>query len=234
MNTENIYRTISYKNLHAYPQLNIEANELYLLHASFEEALDTDVWSHYLELLPENLKAEVLKYKRWQDRYNSLFGKLLVYVGYYIFCGKELSFFDFMRDAYGKPYIKEGNLNFNISHSYWKVICGFSLNAVGVDIEEIKDIDLKEFGDVFSARETAEIKKHGILKFYEFWTKKEAASKALGKGFSVSFQEIIIGEDHAVYKDLYWYTSTYRLRESYCAIASDAPLNEVRHIYIRF
>lgn len=234
MNKENIYSTISYKNLNTYPQLSIKANELYILHASFEEALDMDAWFYYIEILPENLKAEVLKYKKWQDRYNSLFGKLLVYIGYYIFIGNKLSFEDFLRDAYGKPYIKDGEINFNISHSYWKVICGFSTDEIGVDIEEIKDIDLKDFNDVFSEKETAEIQKSGILKFYEFWTKKEATSKALGKGFSIPFQKIKIEDNYAVYNNVNWYTLGYKLQNSYCSIASNVLPKEIKHIYINF
>lgn len=234
MNTENIYRTISYKNLHAYPQLTLEANELYLLHASFEDAFDTELWFYYLGLLPGNLKAEVLRYKKWQDRYNSLFGKLLVYIGYYIFTGNELSFHDFLRDNYGKPYVRGSDIQFNISHSYWKVICGFSTSDVGVDIEEIKDIDLNHFDGIFSLKENMEIRKHGILKFYEFWTKKEAASKALGKGLSIAFDEIEIESNVATYNDLHWYTQGYKLQDSYCSIASSVPLEEIRHIYIKF
>lgn len=71
--------------------------------------------------------------------------------------------------------------HFNSSHAGEVVICAFSNTyELGIDIEEIKDIELDAFKDQRTANEwravvQAESKQEA---FYEYWTKKEAVIKA--------------------------------------------------------
>jgi 4'-phosphopantetheinyl transferase len=230
---EDIIKTITYGEHYNEKKLTIDKDELYLLHASIEK-LDTKRWAYYLNLLPINLKDEVLKYKKWPDRYNSLFGKLLVHTGYYLFERHELSFGNFLRNSYGKPYVKNVDLSFNISHSGNKVVCAFGKDEVGVDVEEIREINYLEFASVFSDNEVEQIIEKGQLKFFELWTKKEALSKGVGKGFSISFSEMIIHEKFAIYDNYKWFIDGKEYKGSYYSVASSYPFKEIKHICVAF
>lgn len=93
---------------------------------------------------------------------------------------------------YGKPYFpKLPNKHFNLSHSGSYCICTFAESEIGIDIEEIKDIDfLKIVNRFFSDKEKKFIFAHSNIyiqrrRFFEIWTKKEAYIKYIGKGFHV-------------------------------------------------
>jgi len=174
MNIQDTYITSTpFIDINECCQIEIKENESFLFHYSFNKQFDNNLWSNYLGLLPEEFQNEVLRYRRWQDRYNCLIGKLLVYAGYYAFCGETLKFDRFRKDAYGKPYIEDSDFYFNISHSGNKVVCIFSKYAIGIDIEEIADIEYTLFENVFSDQEMQKITEIGVSKFYEYWTKKE-------------------------------------------------------------
>jgi len=74
---------------------------------------------------------------------------------------------------------------FNISHSGNKVLIAVSNDPVGIDIEQIKNIELGVLAEtVFSSREfhlfnTAD---NSINMFYQLWTRKEALLKSVGVG----------------------------------------------------
>lgn len=96
----------------------------------------------------------------------------------------------FGRSEYGKPYLlnREG-LHFNLTHSGMWVAAAFDEQPVGIDIEEIREIDLDIAQRYFSGQEHRDLmgKSPGerIAYFYDLWTLKESYIKALGKGLSV-------------------------------------------------
>ncbi|MHA7059716.1 4'-phosphopantetheinyl transferase family protein [Aquimarina sp. M1] len=230
----NLSQTIMFGDLETHTQTNIESNESYLLYYTFTEKLDVKVWNHYLNILPKRFHNEVYKYRRWQDRYNFLIGRLLVYLGHYLFCGSPLEFNRFLKDPYGKPFLKDSSMHFNISHSGNKVVCIFSKQAIGIDIEEIQDIEFSLFENVFLDREMEQIRDLGIAKFYEYWTKKEAIIKAIGKGMSISLLDINVENESTVYNNDKWNTTSYVMDNVHCSIASQYPENKIRQIQIQF
>ncbi len=79
----------------------------------------------------------------------------------------------------GKPYLSDHSLEFNISHSYGKVVLAISDKPVGVDIEHtdrsVPEIVCRRFFDKTEAT-------------VEEWTKFESYSKLLGDGiYGVSY-----------------------------------------------
>lgn len=92
------------------------------------------------------------------------------------------------RTKYGKPYIINYNIYFNISHTSAVSIVAFAEEPVGIDIENMEDeppyaianrfflADEKKY--IFETEDMNERRKH----FYEIWTKKEAYMKYLGLG----------------------------------------------------
>ncbi|WP_299258164.1 4'-phosphopantetheinyl transferase superfamily protein [uncultured Aquimarina sp.] len=230
---QNLSRTITFSDHNTYTSTNIEVDESYLLYHTFTEKFDPEIWNYYLNILPEKFQNEVFKYRRWQDRYNCLIGKLLVYLGHYLFCGSSLEFSRFLKDSYGKPYLKDSNIHFNISHSGNTAVCGFSKQEIGVDIEEINDLDVTMFNSVFNLDEMQKINKDGASRFYEFWTVKEAVSKAIGKGLGIPLLDIKIKDQHAIYNNDEWQIKSYKIENKYCTIASGIS-NKIRIKEIRF
>ena len=87
------------------------------------------------------------------------------------------------------PYVQ-----FNLSHSDEYALIIISQTPVGVDIEYVnKQFKFKDvFESVFSQTECDEIINHQnpILRFYEFWTRKESIVKAIGKGIDENIVKI--------------------------------------------
>lgn len=90
---------------------------------------------------------------------------------------------------FGKPYLSNSNIHFNLSHSGQYILYAITENAdIGVDIEECKDnIEFLSIAKEFLSK--VEYKKFLMVRpeerrlaFYRAWTRKEAVLKAMGKG----------------------------------------------------
>lgn len=81
----------------------------------------------------------------------------------------------------GKPYLKEyPDFHFNISHSDDLVAVAFSNTPVGVDIEKLRDVNLKIAKRYFAEDEKQFVK--DSESFFYVWTRKEALLKQTGEG----------------------------------------------------
>jgi 4'-phosphopantetheinyl transferase len=93
---------------------------------------------------------------------------------------------DIRKNRFGKPYLADSNLFFNISHTNNAFLLGFSLDGkIGVDLEELSGREdlpsLIEYA--FSEEEAAYCQYEKIPeRFLEIWTLKEAYLKAAGVG----------------------------------------------------
>ncbi|GHV14811.1 hypothetical protein FACS1894219_11270 [Clostridia bacterium] len=95
----------------------------------------------------------------------------------------------FTADTHGKPVLRDiSSIHFNISHSGKYVVCAVSSETVGIDVEEIKDIDLKIADRFFTKTERDSIYNQSendrLREFYSVWTKKESYLKMTGDRLS--------------------------------------------------
>lgn len=95
----------------------------------------------------------------------------------------------FSQNPYGKPYLAENLLTFNVSHSHDCIIFGFTHDdPLGVDIEYCKvDFDLLSVAQDFCTNNELQkllslTEEERSLGFYRCWTRKEAVLKAIGLG----------------------------------------------------
>ncbi len=95
------------------------------------------------------------------------------------------------RDTFGKPYLKNIPLHFNISHKNDTAVCAFGSKNVGVDIEDIKPFKESVAKRICNSNELKFIG-NNEERFATIWTIKEAFSKFNGKGISFGFSSIII------------------------------------------
>lgn len=105
----------------------------------------------------------------------------------------------FLYEQYGKPYIPNQNLCFNLSHTKEKLFIALTVNnPIGVDIETIEPAILSNFDldFLFNAIEKQHYQRlqrqEQIMFFFQTWVIKEAFSKAQGTGLHLSFNEVNI------------------------------------------
>jgi 4'-phosphopantetheinyl transferase len=139
--------------------------------------------------------------------------------------GKQLSY-----SAYGRPELERGP-DFNISHSGNWVVCAVSrTEKLGVDIEEIRDIDYRDFTSCFSPAEWRTVQAQDLHTFYAYWTMKEAAIKANGKGLSIPLSEVHIEIDNQVsVQSEMWQVTSLSIDPAYsCHVASKSVAPVIR------
>ncbi|NJL59723.1 MAG: 4'-phosphopantetheinyl transferase superfamily protein [Desulfobacteraceae bacterium] len=166
-----------------------------VLYASFDEPLSEERWRYYISQVPPDIRNKILCYHRWQDRHAGLFGKLLLSEGLKRYGCSPENLNHLSYTAFGRPYINNSNLDFNISHSGQYVVCAITEHGkIGIDIEQIKPIDLSGFEKYMTLTEWEEIRQSEMPyhAFYSYWTKKESVLKACGYGLSVPLNKIVI------------------------------------------
>ncbi len=101
---------------------------------------------------------------------------------------------------FGKPYIKDyPEFKYNISHSGEYVAIAYGCDDVGIDIEYIREKDLKIAKRCFHKDEYAYITKNEAgqdERFFEVWTMKEAYLKYTGQGINVSLDSFVVEPDN--------------------------------------
>jgi 4'-phosphopantetheinyl transferase len=158
------------------------------------------------------------------DRQLSILGKLLlIKLLKELGLEKKLSLTDLQYNVFLRPYFN-ATLDFNIAHSGNIVICYGSLNGkVGIDIEQVKKIDLDDYTDHFTENEWNHINRSSNRqeKFYYYWTRKEAALKAIGTGFHTPLSAVDASGESLVYDDHEYHFQALNISESYkCHIAA--------------
>ena len=122
--------------------------------------------------------------------------------------------FDYGADK--KPYLKDGRLFFNLSHSGIWAVCAVAGYEVGCDVEQVAPIDLKlarrflpeEYADILS-QPTAEER---LELFYRYWTLKESFLKATGLGMKLPMDrfQIRLGTEISVIQSVDGRRYTFR------------------------
>lgn len=106
---------------------------------------------------------------------------------------------EYIYNEYGKPYIKDSNLYFSLSHSNGVIALAVSKEEIGLDIELIKDVKdnlaLKVMNEAEYNIYKGLSKNDKISYFYEVWTSKEAYVKKLGTALTLNPSNINIDTD---------------------------------------
>lgn len=119
------------------------------------------------------------------------------------------------------PVIK--NFDFNLSHSGNWVALAIADCRIGIDIEEIRSIDLSVVNDFFHKEEIKFVyskKGKELHNFYKIWTLKESFIKAVGKGLSYPLKNFYFnlkgGKIKLISKSKKdWYFRMYYLDKNY-------------------
>ena len=161
-------------------------NLIYL--SKINPELPQDKFNALLQNISKENRERCQRFRFKEDALRTLYGELMV--RYVLGCRFSLKNEDieFSRNAARKPFIKDCPIHFNISHAGDFVVCAFSEQEIGIDIEKIKDIDLdiaqrffhqQEYDDLLAQQKPAQLDY-----FYSLWTLKESYLKWLGTGLS--------------------------------------------------
>ena len=196
----------------------------------YTSPLSAEILETLLASLPRDIAAKARRYRRWQDAYACVFGKLLLMVAL-----KELGLTADLSQLrytdYGRPFLLNAP-DFNISHSGHRVVCVTAANGrVGIDLEAIGDLDIQDFKTQFSPAEWQAITgaEVPLQTFYHFWTAKECLSKADGRGLNLPLAGLKIADAGPVrVEDRWWYLSSLTEFAGYaCHVAAESPMDEV-------
>ena len=112
-------------------------------------------------------------------------------------------------NEYGKPYLKNNEIYFNLSNSHDYSVCAVSDSEVGIDIEKIT-FKANIIDKICTEDEKKLIK--NADDFTKIWTKKESFLKYLGIGLSYGLKNI----DTLILNNI----KTYKYEDYYISVCS--------------
>lgn len=119
-----------------------------------------EIYDYWYKLMSDDRKKKIDKCIHEQDKRLSLGAGVLLYKGL-----KEYGIKDneLVYSTYGKPYVIDNRIYFNISHAYNYVVCAFSDKEVGIDIEEKRIFKQNIIHRIFNEKEINDIE-HKVKK----------------------------------------------------------------------
>lgn len=212
-------------------------NTINIFYTHFRIPLEQELFSNYLSTLSPELREKNSRYIRWQNRHSHLFGRLLLMEALKKY-GFENDVWDHIEyNSYQRPYFSIDQYDFNISHSGDYVVCAIGENMrLGIDIEENKDIDFKNYEGVMTPTQWDEIHNtnDSIKEFYKYWTMKESVIKADGRGFSIPLDKLELKDDTVQCDDKLWYVKKIEINSDYTVTLAANRLSETKIQEINF
>lgn len=200
--------------------------------------IDKNLFEKALDYVPISKQSRIKRFLRYEDSLRALIAEVLIrkIVILKLKINNDEIFFE--TGEYGKPHLKNfDKFHFNISHSGKWVLCAISDKPIGIDVEKIKDLDIKIADRFFSKQEVEDLynkNENDRLKyFFDLWTLKESYIKADGRGLNIPLNSFSfkIKDDKIVFSTenllkncffkRYKIDGNYRL--SVCSLTSNFP-----------
>lgn len=203
-----------------------------LYYCLIDKQLSIEAFTEKLNMLPGNQQQQIKKLRRWEDAHASLFGRLLLKQGL-TDIGSTATLDDMKCNDFGKPYFENYPIRFNITHSGNFVACIISndTSTIGIDAEVVKAVNTKDFKDLWSEEEWADIQSNDIAVFFKYWTRKEAVVKAIGKGLNIPLNQISVGNGTAKVGDEIYFLKEINIFPQ--ILINVASPNEIANMVIR-
>ncbi len=174
---------------------------------------DTE-YKKWYSLMNEDKQHRVDRFRFVDDKKRSVAGEMLARKAIAEWCGVLPESITFDIKDLGKPYAKDLPVEFNISHSGDMVVCAVDDKPVGIDIEQIRPINLTVAKQICTDKELLYLFGHMptkqdytyttdtevLTRFFELWTAKEAYGKYKGNGIQnikidtdkITLQKVIV------------------------------------------
>ena len=151
-------------------------------------------------LMRHQRRAQVAKMGNLQVRRRTILGEWMAKTSISEHTGIPIEQIVLNHDAHGKPYVVGPNLHFNVSHSGDLVVCAVNEKPVGIDIEQVRPLEMRLADRVCTESDAAylneaETDEERLERLYRLWTAKEAYFKWKGTGItnlkSITFADIL-------------------------------------------
>jgi 4'-phosphopantetheinyl transferase len=202
-----------------------------LFYSKISEKFHENIIKKYLNDFDELFIKKTLSYRRWQDAQLSLLGRRLLLEGFkeYEISSNEIN--NLVYNKFGKPFLKNNPVFFNISHSGDFVICAINdKSEIGIDIEIISDIEINDFKSQLTENEWSNIILSNNKKatFFDYWTQKEAVVKAHGHGLTIPLNSFEILENETIINNEKFYLQEVKIDIKYkCYVSLKEYFSEV-------
>lgn len=148
--------------------------------------------------------VEKLKYKK--AAYTSIMAGYLLIEAFKDVYGEDNADITIEKGEFGKPYVEDyPEFKYNISHSCDYVAIVYGKEDVGIDVEQVREKDLKIAKRCFHEDEFAYIIKDEYgqdERFFEIWTMKEAYLKYTGQGINIPLNSFVAEPDKSQIRNL--------------------------------
>lgn len=176
-----------------------------------------EAYDYWYGLLHTEKKLRVDEYRSADDKRRSVCAHMLAVRGISEHTGLSFDEVRLAEDENGKPFCKNANAFFSISHADDMVICAVSNEPVGIDVEKPISIKLSvtrrvctptELEYVFGYSPAEDDFKKAAdeaqsRRFFEIWVKKEAFGKREGTGIAYNMKETELMHIPCFYEDGY-------------------------------
>jgi 4'-phosphopantetheinyl transferase len=207
----------------SFPPAKRNGLRLYFTH--IEKLLSPSELADLIVGLPESIQEQLMAYQRPEDATASYIGKCLVQYAYQTE-GIPFSWHDVAFTEKEKPFLPGSALQFNISHSGNLVVVALGEASLGVDVEKKRHVNTATFNRQFSEKEWEQINSSTdpSATFIEFWSIKEAAIKADGRGMTLVAQTFIESNCQVIVEGRQMYYELAEIARGFsCAVCADKP-----------
>ncbi len=165
---------------------------------------DSDLQKWYNEVEPIK-RAKIDTAQCEKKKISRIISDHLVKLAISEFLNIPITEIDIYYGKHGKPLLKNGNAYFNASHSGNYVVVCIDTVPCGIDIEELREVNLKVAEKICTDKEKQYISNMQNKSFalLEIWTKKEAYFKSFGCGIATCLTAV----DTLKEKGFYTYTT---------------------------
>jgi len=194
--------------------LKLAPGEIHLWLAFSDEIRDASLFKAYNDLMTSEERARGRRFRFARHRRQFAVTRALVRTTLSRYSHIKPHQWRFDKNPYGRPGIKppqnSSGLEFNLSHTDGLIVCAVTQGApnsecaIGVDVENIerKGTAIEIAERFFSDRETADLRnvpeKARRLRFFDYWTLKEAYIKARGMGLTIPLKQFSFHISHLV------------------------------------
>ena len=164
-------------------------HKIQCLITSVDNFKDPKLFQQGLALLPDfgswkERKESISRLRRQESRLESLGAGLMLRT---LLLKNSLPLEALSVSEKGKPFLKDHDFHFNLSHSNGYVVCAFGSAPCGIDIQKEREDRSNIARIFFTESEYALVQEHGVSMFTRIWALKESYVKYTGRGIDENF-----------------------------------------------
>jgi len=200
-----------------------------------------------LQFLPEAGRERVRDRLNSSSKLHTVAGELLARYSVGQYLGKADQEINLVFGDKGKPHIDNlKNIHYNISHSGHYVVCAVAAAELGIDVERVREVNLRIAERFFSESEIIDLMARNeddrMHYFITLWTIKESYLKAIGRGLTQHLNSftickkgdsyILTGNEEAEMFGIETHELSHDYMMAVCAPLSYSP-SDIKHVSLK-